>query len=181
MLQMDGLICSDSNGKLVVAPIGIDDVEDIHYVRFALESEGIRIIAKQGWLNSKQEGELKRIHAKMKASQKAGKYEEQYMYDEMFHFQLAEYSGSPRIITLLGHMNVQMQRARSINYINPERMSSTVKEHKALLDAILANNEDECIRLLDEHLTQSRNAIFNILKSESIMAIAKVINNTHNK
>lgn len=178
-LQMDGLICSNTNGKLVVAPIGIDDVEDIQHVRFALESEAIRIIAKYGWLNRKQESELRRLHAKMKASQQAQEYQDQYMYDDMFHAQLAEYSGSPRIISLLGLMRVQMQRARFINYTNHERMAATVKEHRALLEAILNRDEDESIRLLDEHLTQSCNAMLNTLKNESIMAIATVINNSN--
>ena len=104
-----------------------------------------------------------------------------YMYDDLFHSKLAEYSGSPRICELLGRMRLQMQRARWLNLASPNRLEASVKEHDAILSAILHHEQDECIRLLRLHLKNSETALRSILQDKQIQALAMMVSNFCNQ
>lgn len=111
LLEMDGLVCDSSDGRSLVAPIKLDDIVDIIHVRSALESEAVRLLAKSGWLNEQQAQTLQDIHSRFVSAAAKSDASEQYELDDLFHATFVEYSGSQRIISMLGQMRLQMQRA----------------------------------------------------------------------
>ena len=146
---------------------------DIHYIG------GTEVLPPP--LMDEQENEMIEIHRQLSSFAQQDTSMNHYMYDDLFHSKLAEYSGSPRICELLGRMRLQMQRARWLNLASPNRLEASVKEHDAILSAILHHEQDECIRLLRLHLKNSETALRSILQDKQIQALAMMVSNFCNQ
>ncbi len=175
LLQMDGLIQANPEGKMIVAPLGLGDIVDILHVRCALESEALLLIAQKGWLTPAQEETLTRIHEDMASCMEPTRFSEHYRYDDLFHSTLVAYAGNGRIQQVLERMRLQMQRARWLNVAIPERRASAVQEHRALLECILAKDQPGAIAQLRAHFCSSENAFRTVLNNKQIQAIATMI------
>ena len=175
LLEMDGLICDSSDGRSLVAPIKLDDIVDIIHVRSALESEAVRLLAKSGWLNEQQAQTLQDIHKRFISAAAKSDASEQYELDDLFHATFVEYSGSQRIISMLGQMRLQMQRARWLNQIMPERQRNAVEEHTQIINALLSKDLDQSIRAIRQHLTNSEHAFETVYHSGHMRQISKML------
>lgn len=181
LLQMDGLIQTNTDGKMIVSPIGIGDIVDILHVRCALESEAIVLISAAGWLTGEQEAKLQEIHAQMTSSVQYDLTSDNYKYDDLFHSTLAEYAGSVRICDMLERMRLQMQRARWLNIANPGRRLEAAEEHEQLLNSILLHDEQAALVALRTHFKNSGAAFHAVLENKQIQALAAMISNFYNK
>ena len=177
LLQMDGLVQVNADGKMCVAPIGITDVVDILHVRGALESEALRLIAEAGWLTDEQAQTLRSLHERVLVCTQRGDAIEQYRYYDLFHSTFVAFAGSARICDLLGRMRLQMQRARFLNIANPARQTATALEHEHLLQALLQHDLDRSIRLLREHFQNSADAFRKILENQQMRTLASMLSN----
>lgn len=177
LLQTDGLIQTNDDGKIIVSPISLEDVIDILRVRRALEAEAVRLIAERGWLTAEEESELKGIYEKMAACASPESVWEHYALDDLFHSRIAEYSRSIRIRDMLGRMRLQMQRARWLNTANPGRQSSAVGEHQALTEAILAHDLERSVEALRVHFRNSEEAFCAVLQNRQMQVLACMIGN----
>lgn len=179
-LQMDGLIRVNNDGKMIVAPIGIDDIVDILHIRCALESEVVVLIAETNWLNAEQEQKLQEIHYQMKESMQQSKVSNEYLYDDLFHSTLIGYANSDRIEDILGRMRLQMQRVRWLNVANSERHEDAIKEHEEILACLLAHNQNGCIQALRTHFYNSAAAFRAVLENKQMQTLAAMISNFFN-
>lgn len=175
LLERDGLVTLDENGKKIISPISLEDVVDILHVRAALESEALLLLADRGWLKPQEEKKLKAIHAKMLQAAKKGQVRDCYRYDDEFHHCFLSYADSPRISETLERMRLQMQRARWLNAANPERQSQACAEHEVLLNAILKKNTDASVRALRTHFSNSEQAFRHALQNREMVSIASMI------
>lgn len=177
LLQMDGLIQTNEEGKMVVSPITLEDVIDILHVRGALEAEAIRLIAARGWFSEAEEQELRSLYEQMASCAQPATAWEHYSLDDLFHSRLAEYSGSARIRDMLGRMRLQMQRARWLNTADPARQLTATDEHQALLRALLAHDLEGSVSALRIHFQNSEDAFRAILQNRQMQTLAHMIGN----
>lgn len=176
MLQMDGLVQIQAERKTCVSPLYLKDIADILSVRFALESEVLRLISKNGWLTAIQADELQSIQEKFEVSARQLNVSQHYEYDDIFHQELAKYAGNDRICSILSCMRLQMQRARWLNFSNSERQNASIAEHQRLLDAILSKRLQRAIQLLDEHFSNSLDSFSSILSDRKLQTLSLAIN-----
>ncbi len=174
LLITDGMIQS-VDGKMIVAPMNLDDIVDILRVRTALETECLTIISSNGWLSKRKETALKNIHDRFAASADSGSLSDQYAFDDAFHMELVDAAGSPRIKAITDQMRLQMQRARWLNLAVPSRQISSIQEHALLLDAILSHDLPLAIQRMREHMSNSEQSFRNILSNEQTQHLAKAI------
>ncbi len=174
LLVTDGIIQS-SQGKMIVAPMNLEDIVDILHVRAALETECLRIIAENGWLSKKQEATLKNIHTQLASSSDSGSLSKHYSYDDAFHAEIVNASRSPRIKAITEQLRLQMQRARWLNLAVPERQLASIEEHAGLLSAILAHDLSLAIARMNEHIANSEKSFRNILSNKQTLQLGKAI------
>ena len=172
LLQMDGLVQTNEKGQICVSPVCYEDISDILTIRCALEAEAVRMIARGGWLTPAQENALRHIHQQYSESENLS---EHYQYDDLFHQQIAQFSGSPRINSILSQMRLQMQRARWLNLVNPQRRENAIEEHRRVLDALCSHDEETAVQAITEHLNNSRNTFHAILTDKQMQTLATVI------
>ncbi len=175
LLSMDGLVDTNDSNKIIVAPIGLPDVLDIMNVRCALESEAIRIIALKGWLSKDEENELRRIQDAMNERVAKGDFREQYNYDDLFHKTLIDASRSPRIISFLERMRLQMLRARWLNVTMPQRQAEAIKEHEEFLAALFRHDLEGSLQLMRSHLTNSANMFRSMMNDKDMKTFILMI------
>ena len=175
LLERDGLVMLDENGKKIVAQITLADVIDILHVRAALESEALSLIAEKGWLKAPDEKKLRSIHAKMLQAAEKGQVRDCYRFDDSFHHTFVAFAGSVRISETLERMRLQMQRARWLNAANPERQSKACAEHEAILSAILKKDLNGSIRALRTHFSNSEQAFCRALQDREMQSVASMI------
>lgn len=175
LLERDGLVTINENGKKIVSPITLADVTDILHVRSALESEALRMIADSGWLSPAHVTQIRQIHEKMLRAARDGKVRDCYLYDDEFHYTFVSCAGSPRITETLERMRLQMQRARWLNVASPSRQTATCREHEAILTALLDQKLTPCIRALRTHFANSEKAFSLTLRDQEMQTIASMI------
>lgn len=184
MLVMDGLVQSSPDGKMLVAPISMYDITDIFHIRSALEIEAVRIIASQGWLTDEQYIELQRIHRLFSDTNIQRSLSEHYTYDDLFHSTLSSYSGSRRISQITAQMHLQMQRIRWLSLMTSDRQSEAVKEHSAIIDALIEKDCSKAIDCLQTHFKKSQLSYQSILNDDNTrqvaMTVSTLILNNHN-
>ncbi len=176
LLEIDGLVQLNDKNKVIVTPISIDDVLDILDVRCVLEAEAVRRIIQHGWLTPEQEKELQYIQTNM-SNCTIDMIDKHYDYDDTFHAKLAEASGSKRIIKILEQMRIQMQRARWLNVVYPNRFIEASSEHEAILNALLAHDEKTIYALIHRHYENSRNTFSKILEDQKVLSAMAMVSN----
>ena len=60
------------------------------------------------------------------------------LLDELFHVTLAEAAGNPSLADMLRQVNERIRIVRMHDFLIPERISQTIDEHLAIVDAVLA-------------------------------------------
>jgi DNA-binding GntR family transcriptional regulator len=171
-LVADGLV-EDTNGKFIVAPIGLREIIDILQVRRAIETEAVRVIAENGWLTDEQKNELALIFERLASSVTADSKIENYKDDDDFHTAIIGFSGNRRMAQMHGQMNLQMQRARWLNIAVPLRQHASQNEHKAIYEAILAKDKNRAVAAVEAHLRNSEQSfrqVFNDPALKQVMA-----------
>ena len=172
LLERDGLVTINENGKVIVAPIGLEDVLDTLQFRLAVETAAVRRIAANGWLPEQAREQLQETHERFISCALGGEHVEQYLYDDIFHQQIVEASGSPRLLQAFHNMRLQMQRTRWLNMLDYTRQEKVAAEHTAILEALLAEDLDKSLCAYETHLGNSCEAYRIALRDEQIPELA---------
>lgn len=176
-LTADGLIETGASGKLVVSPIGLQDIVDILRVRKALESEAIRIIAENGWLSASQEKKLKAIYEKLISSAQTHSFAQNYQYDDEFHTTIIGFCGNKRIKDVIDRMNLQMQRARWLNIAVPARQQESREEHDEIYAGIMQKDLEKSVLAVETHLGNSERTFKEVFQNPDLKKVMAGIYN----
>lgn len=157
MLQHEGLVESDSNHRPFAARLVFSDLRDLIEVREAIELEAVRIIEKNGGLNSAQVEELR--------------YHSCRTDDDLFHVIIVRCTGNARLASMFESIRQQNARVRCLNIIRPERWKEAEREHKEIFKALFACNYEKAAKSVSTHLYAMFNEYERILKSGAFCSV----------
>lgn len=135
-----------------VSLIDMDYIEDILFMREAVEQEALYRIF--------EEGKAQEITGPMKAAVEAQKaipddenYNQRfYELDNQYHLVLLNTVGRPHVMELISQPYIHIRRWRNYEVRTRERMDEIIKEHEEIVVAIEKGEEDKAHRLLHNHL-----------------------------
>jgi DNA-binding GntR family transcriptional regulator len=139
LLEGDELIVRQSNGRLLVAPLSVRQVQELFAVRALLEG----LVARQATENITSEGLLLlgKITEAIEQSVAVGELEAVSLHGEAFHAQLYQLSGNGYATRLLMQLRDQIRRYRRIGPVeDPERARQAAREHRLMFELIAAGN-----------------------------------------
>lgn len=154
-LELEGLIIRQPNGRIHVAPITVEEVEEIYKVREVLEG----LLAREATPRVTDE-HLRRLEdmlAMMRRAAEQHRNEDTVKYGSNFHQLLHELSGNQTARRFLDQLNSRIERYRRIGgYKNPgyEPMRP-VEEHRRILEALSQGDPDQVETAMRQHVRHS--------------------------
>ena len=152
-LEQERLIEDCSKGSVVLG-ITTEDLEDIMNIRQRIEGLAAYYATKNLTPESakrfKQISDLQDFY-----------YEKQDMdnlrkMDDAFHEAIYELSGRTVIRDTLQPLHHKTQRYRRISMADPQRVENTMREHKAMYEAIVSSNAELAAELTEKHIENAK-------------------------
>lgn len=164
-LQEEGLVRVLPRRGVVVCAISADDMREIYGVIIALEAAAAELLAERA--PQERLSTARELEAANKAMENALKKDDLTAWakaDESFHKLLIEYSGNQRLLRMYHTIMDQSHRARMITLWIRPRPEGSVKEHRAIADAIKRGNPSEARELAKQHRVRARNQLVPLLE-----------------
>jgi DNA-binding GntR family transcriptional regulator len=161
-LELEGLVQSIPNKGAVVKGITAKDIEDIYTIRMMIEGLAARWAAEK--ISPEELKELKEAVDLEEFYTIKNDTDHLLKFDSRFHEIIFRASKSKPLMHTLRTFHHYVQRARNTSLSTPGRAMEVLKEHKAILQAIVDQNPDMAEKLTTEHV---RNASMNLLKQKN--------------
>jgi DNA-binding GntR family transcriptional regulator len=162
LLRNEGFVQILPRRGTLVKAIDVQDVQHTFLLRMLLEPEAAALAA------SRATGEqLKRLAELSDATQVGRRaappvQADQLRMNRLFHQAIAEASGIPRLVAMIGSLHEEVER-----FYNSERLRTagdpTGEHHQALLEAIVGGDSDRARTLMTESIRASRQHLIETL------------------
>lgn len=157
-LAAENLVVAEGQRGFVVAPVSIADLNDLTDVRVLVEREALRLAIQKG--DDRWEANiLSTFHRMDKLQQRLGR--EYYLSEEWsavhgeFHSSLVVACNSPNLLEIRKKLFERANRYRRMSsQFRPQWREKDV-EHKMIVDATLARDEEAALRLIERHIRET--------------------------
>ena len=152
-LEQERLIRDCSKGSLVLG-ITAEDLEDIMNIRQRIEGLAAYYATKN--LTPERAKEFKQISDLQDFYYAKQDMDNLRKMDDAFHEAIYELSGRTVIRDTLQPLHHKTQRYRRISMADPQRVESTMHEHKAMYEAIISGNVALAAELTEKHIENAK-------------------------
>ncbi|MEZ5590010.1 MAG: GntR family transcriptional regulator [Gammaproteobacteria bacterium] len=135
-----------------VAPIRMNVVRQIYFVRTAIETALVEALADAPL--PEQIEALRGIIDQQAKCADDGNLERFYSVDERFHQTIADYAGFPHVWETIDGQKPQMDRLRHLVLPQPSRLREIIAEHTAIVAAIELRDAAGARQTMAHHLQQ---------------------------
>jgi len=160
MLQGEGLILSEPNRRVRVAPLSLADVEELYAIRIPLEVTALRLSLPR--MTPEDIADLEGSMAAMAHFAEADDYARWYVPHQAFHRGLTQRAGA-RFDALLLQLFDHAERYRRMHFGRKFSSQSTT-DHRDILDAVKAGDTDRASALLGVHLARTVVGIIEVVE-----------------
>jgi len=112
--------------------------------------------------------DIRALHYEMLAAHARGDLAGYFRHNQAIHLKLAEASGNPVLAHAYRQLNANVRRARYMANLSRERWDAAVREHEAILSALLARDAPRLKRLLAEHLGSKLASVLGALAERAV-------------
>ncbi len=157
-LELEGFICVSPQQGIVVREFSVHEIADLYEIRAALESYTMRLIA--GRLSEAQIARLRENLAALKSIAGSGDVSSAVVLDAEFHILFTRFLGNREFLRVMEHLRHKMHRVITKAFrLNPGRIDTSYKEHKAIVDVVIAGNGNQAAKLIESHLEKGKQLI----------------------
>lgn len=172
MLQGEGLILSEPNRRVRVAPLSLADVEELYAIRIPLEVTALRLSLPR--MTPEDIADLEGSMAAMAHFAEADDYARWYVPHQAFHRGLTQRAGA-RFDALLLQLFDHAERYRRMHF-GRQFSSQSTTDHRDILDAVKAGDADRASALLGVHLARTVYGIVEVVDaSYELSALDRVL------
>jgi len=152
------VVFRDQRG-FMVAPLSIEDLEDLTDLRCEVEAIALRrsvLRGEVGWEGSVLAAAHRLRRTKIMTSVDRSLNRDWVERHRAFHTALVSACGSPRLLDLHAQLYEQSERYRSLSFpVLGERERDRQSEHQALADAALERDADLLVELMVRHFRET--------------------------
>jgi GntR family transcriptional regulator, carbon starvation induced regulator len=173
LLVSDALVVTEGQRGFWVAPISLDDLEDVTRIRILLETEALRLSIREG--GDDWEADLvASFHRLTKVEEKGRRGPTQALEwetcNKRFHEALISNSGSRWLSYLLGILYRQAERYRRFAFATNPTKRDLHGEHTEIFEAALSRDEKRDTSALARHVQLTCDAVRHKLHAEALKA-----------
>lgn len=152
MLQREGLIVSEPNRRIRVAPLSIEDLEELYAQRIVLEALALRRSVPR--FDAAELAELRAVLDRMHAIEPARVAEEWELPHRRFHELLRGHAGE-RIAAAASVLSDHSERYRREYLRDRAAWRTAAAEHEEIVAAVFARDADRAVDALARHLART--------------------------
>ncbi|MFI3174611.1 MAG: GntR family transcriptional regulator [Bacillota bacterium] len=171
---IDAGLLTRNKTKIVVKPLKIADIKEVLDARLSCEVMSIHTVFERGGFTKEEIDHLTNFHNGDTDCLSNNHLDRLFELDTEFHDAIISCSHNSRIIDFMNKLNLELDRFRRITMLTPTRQSEAVEEHKKIIDAINANDKDEIINTINEHVKHSKENYESILNNDTGMWIRMI-------
>lgn len=170
-----GFVVQEHQRGFRVAPVSIDDLNDITETRIRLESMALSMAIHAG--GAEWEAKILASHHLLSRHPRTSKNLSDEMWESLhraFHLSLLEACGSPRLLSFCLALLDHFDRYRRIAVKHGKRHPILKKANDAaLVAAVLAKETDKALLLLVEHINEGRDVIVKLAGPAGFSHVSK--------
>ena len=174
-LSAEGLVTRWSDGGFRPVAPDVSMVRHTYEARAILERSSLRLPASRGETHDR--AVLEALQADWQALAEEGDHDPDpgfVTHDEDFHLALAEAAGNPVVVDLLRQVNDRIRLVRMQDFLVPGRIDTTIEEHLAIIQALLAAAPDRAEALFTQHIGTS----IAVVEDRVARAITRMVSGT---
>jgi len=165
LLRDRGLVREAPGRGLIVSPLDVDFVRNLYEVRGMLDGLAGRLAAERGVDRAKKEGAA--YLAAGRAAIKSGSLHDQIEADMRFHAFINELAGNSLIGETTAPHWPYLRRVMGVVLRDDPHMPQTIlKEHVAILDAVIAGEAARAEKLSRDHIARAVKIFVQRLKAQ---------------
>ena len=149
-LAAEGLIALLPNRGAVVAPLTVDDADEIFAVLGALEVLAAQLAVAR--ISDAELAEIAADHYRMVAHYKRGELTAYFKVNQAIHEAIVAASHNKALTQTYRTLNARIARARYMGNLKAERWEAAVGEHEEILAALTARDAARLTTLMRAHL-----------------------------
>ena len=156
-LESEGLVHRRPEGGFYPSSPNLADIRDLYELRRIIELGTPRRATELG--GRADPDAIRALHNEWEAMLISAPEPEPdfVLLDEDFHIGLAASFGNQAVPRNLQLVNERIRVVRMQDFLDPDRIGTTIREHLSILEALLTEDSDLAIALLAGHLDEARN------------------------
>lgn len=156
-LEDEGLVETQANRWTLVAPINLDEAEDIYSIVKVLES----LALEQGINNCTENNvlEIELINERFKTNLEQGDEKAAFQADNEFHNQIVKLSNNTELPRLLNTLKLKVQRMEIYYFSVANNSLESYHEHKKIIEALHAKDLNKAITTIKANWENSLSRI----------------------
>ncbi|MGH2460272.1 MAG: GntR family transcriptional regulator [Chloroflexota bacterium] len=151
-LAQEGLVVAAANKGSYVAELTVEDIDEIHTLRYYLEVLEVRLAATR--VTPEQIAELRQNIAAMEACSDAGDDKGSAGRDTEFHLMLARIAGHRRLLRVQEGLQADLRRAmaQQRSWRGQQGGAAATARHRSIVEALEAHDPDRAADLMRAHI-----------------------------
>ena len=154
VLATEGLVTMKVRRGAYVTEVNAKDQSDVYHLLSLLESDAAGVVAQHA--TPAQLQDLQTLHTELGAA--VGSTDRFFEVNERFHMRLLEIADNRWRDQLCADLRKVMKLNRHNSLLKSGRVAESLREHQALMDALLARNEALSVQRMREHFANGLEA-----------------------
>ena len=162
-LKQEGLVEEVSRGGFYVKLFSIKEIEEMYDIREWLEGLAINLATPR--INKREIKILLQVCSKFEDSIKNKDINSCILSDYQFHKYLVEFSKNKKLLAIMETFNIQLVSILRIRPYYIEYISSYLKEHFSIIEAIKNKDTALAVKLIRSHINNGKISILKSMKT----------------
>jgi DNA-binding GntR family transcriptional regulator len=154
VLATEGLVTMKMRRGAYVTEVNDKDQRDVYHLLSLLESDAAGVVAAQA--SDAQLAELNDIHQELAAA--VGNTDKFFAINERFHMRLLEIANNRWRDQMVADLRKVMKLNRHNSLLKSGRIEESLREHQALLEALLKRDVSESVARMQAHFANGLEA-----------------------
>lgn len=165
-LQAEGLVVSAPHVGATVATVSQDEIHEVFAIMEGLETVAVREAARR--LTPEQGEQVAALVSEMDALVQAREYERWAALNGKLHRSIGDVAAMPLLVEMTDRVLSRWERLRRHYFqgVLVPRVEQAQREHRELLQALLARDPDQAERLVRAHNRNARTAYADFLERQ---------------
>ncbi len=161
-LEQEGYVIMMPRRGTYVSSVSVNDIKEIFEIRSALESLSTGLAARR--IEPDELEKLRALLTEIEGHIERKDIDKIVETDIEFHGLLYQVSRNERLVTIISNLKEQLARFRTLSMSYPGRLQETLEEHRAMVEAIAANDVEAARDAAERHMERAEETLLKAMR-----------------